>query len=221
MQNCPGLFLMPIFKHDIQLDCEEMPNQRLIEGREKDVLLVLGSGQNVFEDIAQAEALLKREDIQYDVMACNLSFLAYNGHVLHLVSVHPERLLYFYELAKLLPEQRMAHIYTHSFMLCDGIQYAWPIANQEGTSAMFCVKVGLLLGYKKIIVCGVPLAGSRRFYDNPNQEFINNFSCPAIEHAWREWHKTEAFQKNVRSMSGKSAEILGIPDEAWLRAPSL
>ncbi len=211
---------MPIFKHDIQLDCEEMShsNARLIEGREKDVLLVLGSGLSVFDDILDAEMLINLSGrIPYDVMACNLSFLAYNGPILHLVSVHPERLHFFHELAKLLPEQRMGHIYTHSFMLAEGIEFAWPIADQSGTSAMFCVKVGLLLGYKKIILCGVPLEGSRRFFDNPHQEFINNFSCRGIENAWREWLKTEAFQLNVRSMSGKSKEILGAPDERWLK----
>lgn len=211
---------MPIFKHDIQLDCDEMPhsNARLIEGREKDVLLVLGSGLSVFEDIKAAEMVIRLAgNVPYDVMACNLSFLAYNGHILHLVSVHPERLLYFYELAKLLPEQRMGHIYTHSFMLAEGIEFAWPIANQEGTSSIFCVKVGLLLGYKKIICCGVPLEGSRRFYDNPNQQFINNFSCRSIENAWREWAKTEGFRQSVRSMSAKSKEILGAPDERWLK----
>jgi len=215
---------MPIFIDDIQLDWEVMPNAnaRIIEGRERDILMVLGSGECVFDDIKKFDLMMYLAgqggiDNKFDVMACNLSFLAYNGPIKHLVSVHQERMEAFYELSKLLPEQRMPHIYSHSFMFAPGVEYMWPIANQEGTSAMFCVKLGLILGYKKIICCGAPLEGSRRFYDNPNQEFINNFSCPAIENAWRQWQKTEAFQKRVRSMSGKSAEILGVPTEGWLK----
>ena len=175
--------------------------------------LILGSGSSVFGDIENAKEILS--DQKFDVIAVNLSFLAYNGPIQHLISLHQERMPHFHELARFLPEDRLAHIFTHSHMDAPGVGTSWPIPDQSGTSSLFAVKVAILLGYTKIILCGVPLSGSHRFYDNPFQKHANNFSCPSISIPWKK-AITEIFNDRVRSMSGKSLGLLGAPTKEWV-----
>lgn len=194
---------------NIELKCDELPRTA---GNFSGILLILGSGASVFEDVNNAKAIVG--EAAFEVMAANLSFLAYNGAIRHLVSLHQDRIGLFHSLAKILPEDRHAHIHTHTHMKTEDAENAWPITIQDGTTSLFCVKIAILLGYKKIILCGVPLEGSHRFYDNPHQEYINNFGCPAIAMPWLQ-AKIEIFNDRVRSMSGKSKELLGSPTKEW------
>lgn len=193
----------------MEIRCQKLPAlAKCYEG----IVLILGSGTGIFEDIRDAKELIGQK--HFDAMAVNMSFLAYKGEVKHLVTVHQEKIEHFYELAKTLPEQRFSHIHTHSHMVCPGVEAAWPIVDQNGTSSFFAVKVAILLGYTKIILCGVPLNGSRRFYDSPYDVYENNFGCEAIEHSWHQYKPQ--FGGRVRSMSGKTAQIYGKPDKEWI-----
>ena len=151
-------------------------------------LLLLGSSPSVFEDLRDAKSLLGAFQIPYDTMAVNLSFLPLNGRLNHLVSLHQEKLGAFHELAKTLPESRVGHIHTHSWMECPDAECCWPIRDRNGTSSLFAIKIAHLIGYDPIITCGVELSGSRRFYDSPYEKLENNFSCDGIEYSWREYN---------------------------------
>ena len=85
------------------------------------------------------------------------------------------------------------------------VQHVWPFTG-EGTSSLFAVKVGLALGYGEIVLCGVPLDGAGHYYDAP--WFSNeDYDQPGFLLDWE--RNTESFKGRVRSMSGRTREILG------------
>ena len=182
--------------------------------------IVLGSGGSLFSDIERCKnVLFPAAGIKkFDVMAINLSFLGWAGELEHLVSLHPDRLLHFYELAKGLPIDRMGHIHTHSYVgNIPHVEQAWDIVDVEGTSALFALKVAILLGYERILCCGIDLDGMHRFYDNPNMKTANNFSCDGIFIAWQKWSTNPWFKNKVRGVSGRLAKLFGEPTFEWLR----
>lgn len=87
---------------------------------------------------------------------------------------------------------------------------AWPLVDVEwpgdlkGTSACFAARVCCALGYEAILLAGVPLDGSGRFYDPPG---VGTDLSVVNE---QEWHQYAAgFQGRVRSVSGRTRNFLG------------
>lgn len=189
------------------------PNPRFVNSR-SGICLVLGSSPSIHEDLFEAVEVLRNEDgtpMPYDVMACNLSFLAWKGKLDHLVSLHQEKLAHFNALAYTIPVDRPAHIMTHASMACDQAEASWEMCDLNGTSSLFCIKIAHMLGYSKIILCGVSLEGNHRFYDNHNFALNNNMGCSAIEYSWHEYKWLP-----YRAFSGKPFQINGFPTKEWL-----
>jgi hypothetical protein len=174
------------------------------------ICLVLGSSPSLFQDVKDATDLLMGR--RFEVMACNLSFLGWTGQLDHLVSLHQEKLSEFWELSKTIPVDRPGYTLKHKAAdSADKSAILWDILDKNGTSALFCVKVAHLLGYEKIILCGVSLEGNHRFYDNPFFTHKNNMGCDAIAYSWNEF-----FWLPYRAMSGKPMAINGKPTQEWL-----
>jgi hypothetical protein len=74
----------------------------------------------------------------------------------------------------------------------------------SGSSAMLGAFAAILLGYQKIVLCGCPLTGT-----NEKNESYSTFRIGWEKHRDR-------LEDKVRSMSGWTAEFLGIPDKKWL-----
>lgn len=79
-----------------------------------------------------------------------------------------------------------------------------PYEGPSGSSSIVGTLVALQLGYEKIILCGIPLTGNA-FEGNPYEAF---------RPGW-EYHK-DKFVDKVRSMSGWTAELLGVPTIEWV-----
>lgn len=186
-------------------------------GTYKGICIVLGSGGSIFSDINKATALIGSKP--FDVMAANLSFLAWNGKLEHLVSLHPEKITHFYELAKGLPVDRSHHIHTHTPIEGPHCEQYWDIIDNNGTSSLYALKIAIMLGYEKIICCGMDLSGMHRFYDNPFLKTANNFSCDAIMYSWIEQKRDNPhFREKVRGTSGKTEILFGEVTREWLEA---
>lgn len=72
-----------------------------------------------------------------------------------------------------------------------------------GTSGLFATRVALALGYEEVVLCGIPMDGSGRFYDPPWKQG-GNLGTMA------EWERfAPVFNGRVRSMSGRTRELLG------------
>lgn len=88
------------------------------------------------------------------------------------------------------------------------VHHIWCFANNRGSTSLFAVKCGLLMGYSEIVLCGIPYDGSGRFFDPPgvgkDYEKANG---------WEDWPKLAAsvFDGRVKSMSGRTRELLGEP----------
>ena len=90
----------------------------------------------------------------------------------------------------------------------------WEIWNNSGNSGGLAVLLAILMGYDRIVLAGMPMDGSGRFFDDPNQVWVD-YSRGGVERCWLEY-KEFVFRNRVRSMSGNTALWLGKPTERWL-----
>ncbi len=82
-----------------------------------------------------------------------------------------------------------------------------------GSSGLFAVQVALRNGYRKIILCGVPLTAEERHFER-HEMWQSAISFRA---GWTR-HKNE-ISPYVRSMSGWTLEQFGEPCENWIISP--
>jgi len=101
--------------------------------------------------------------------------------------------------------------YTHSNRV--GGQHSWPWPG-HGTSALGAVYTGLAMGYEPIILCGCPLDDSPNYF-SPSWE-VRNFTRevsdrPDGKMAYWSDAARKCFRGRVKSMSGRTRELLGAP----------
>ena len=86
----------------------------------------------------------------------------------------------------------------------------------HGSTALFAVLVSIEIGYKKIILAGCPLDTEGHWYWEPDtpETLGPIWQCTDIM-AWIDF-KEQQEAKNVKSMSGYTAKILGKAKERWL-----
>lgn len=84
-----------------------------------------------------------------------------------------------------------------------------------GASGMLAVAIAHELKCPKAILCGVPMTKEPHFVES-GVHFQNEPWAFADSH-WRVWlQKEERMRGWVKSMSGRTRELLGAPDLAWL-----
>ena len=79
-----------------------------------------------------------------------------------------------------------------------------------GSSGLFAVKIARELGYGKIVLCGVPMQAEAKHFLRKRiwrAAFVH-------AHAWRAHYAEIA--PFVRSFSGYTAELLGVPTMEWI-----
>lgn len=86
-----------------------------------------------------------------------------------------------------------------------------------GTTANLGIKIGIALGYMKIVLAGCPMDGNGNWYkDTLPANDIKRFK----DHTAHLWKWTEIASRPIgrfiRSMSGNTAMLFGEPDQAWL-----
>lgn len=144
------------------------------------------------------------------VFAVNDMAVDYPGRLAAFATLHPEKLprwLADRRAGKLPePDEIVAHEqHPHVTRVVD---YRWPGMTASGSSGLFAVKVALET-FDRVVLCGVPMNAERAHYFH---------SAP-----WRDvgsfrdaWITALPFLKNVRSLSGWTAELLGFPDHEFL-----
>jgi len=87
-----------------------------------------------------------------------------------------------------------------------------------GSSGMLATQVALALGCSKVILCGMPMTATAHFPES--QEFdANQTVWSESDGHWRSWvrvHEEGWFEGRVRSMSGRTRQLLGEPTREWL-----
>lgn len=198
----------------LSIDRRELPS---MAGTRSGKLLVVGSGRCVWDD-------LKGFPIRrYDVMALNDMIMHFPGPLDHVYSDDRKR------LPKWIAARRPRYVMLedtfigHTVRRCaDPSIVCWPFV-QHGTSAQNAAFVGLLLGYEQIVLAGCPLDDSGHYFDPPfpldtpwtevGSNFTetipdNNRGHPIL------WFKSYhyAFDGRVKSLSGRTRELLGAPE---------
>ena len=92
-------------------------------------------------------------------------------------------------------------------------QLRWPGMDSPsaGGSSLLAVRVALDDGASKVVVCGAPLDASGNIGANGG---TNGDYSKFIE-GWR-WAHSQGYLDAVKSMSGKTADLLGKPTKHWL-----
>jgi hypothetical protein len=174
-------------------------------------LVVMGTGRCLWDDLAMVKG-------NPDYMAINMSGCFVPKKISHWASKHPGGLPYYIGLyhENFYPTDTdngnfnfMAHIfrpqiYSHA---PERAEVIWDFAGRDdGSSSMFGVMVGLVLGYDPIWLAGVPIDGSGRFYDPPG---MAPFDYGYYQQFWSA--KVPIFENRVKSFSGFTATLLGKP----------
>lgn len=168
-------------------------------------VLILGGGHTMWDDLDRA-----REICSPDIIAVNMQGLFVKSEIQHLFSFHWRELPLVKQLRKLrFPDDKSL---VHGQKDKPGIDYAWPTCAVASFSGIGAICLAMLLGYEKIILCGIPMDGGSYYYQPyENKQTWDDGRIKEI-HRIKEWAGD-----CVRSMSGNTADILGKPDEDWLR----
>jgi hypothetical protein len=145
------------------------------------------------------------------VFAVNDAAAQYPGADLEaFVTLHPEK------LPEWLSRRNVDNLHKPTIVAhCEGplvtqvVDYRWPGMNASGSSGLFAVKVALEK-YDQVVLCGVPMDAMRaHFFDSAPWFEVDSF--------WQAWQIALPYIKDrVRSMSGRTAQLLGMPTKEFL-----
>lgn len=182
---------------------------------EMDVLLIVGDGATVLDDIGAwydiAEGFVK-----YDTMCVNYSALICPHPIQHYCA-GDAHMPDMQKIARDLPKEVVKHCWNPG---CAGYDVRW-IRNGRGgwsgTSANLALKIGLALDYTRIVLAGCPMDNSGNWYKKllkPDDVKVNK---DHRHHLWK-WTEmaTRPIGRFVRSMSGNTADLFGKPTREWL-----
>lgn len=159
--------------------------------RNSNTLIILGSAGCLWNDLKEYGP------IDGDVLAINRVGYLYEGRIDHWATLHPE----WIGTVKPLRKGNQDYI-THANKEYPGAGIDRATGDWGGTSGLFACKVGLELGYSRIILCGVPMQDDQKyFYDQPM-----GYTLAPYRKGW-ERHIDELRGK-VFSMSGWTKAIL-------------
>jgi hypothetical protein len=157
-----------------------------------DNILVVGCAAGVWRDLVEVPF-----KSSYAVIAVNRAIVDYpqRNAMLFGATLHHEMALSFKRDTLRIVSTRMA----------PGVSFAYDeIPFRHGSSALYAVGLGLLLGGKRIILAGCPLDGGPHYYDEPNHIDVEAYRDP--------WMRCKGLiQGRVFSMSGWTKELLGPP----------
>lgn len=173
------------------------------------VVAVLGSATN---GLAELETLRSLATVDA-VYAVNDAAADYPGPLDAFVTLHPEKL----------PDWHARRFHVDSSHKCEYIahcehplvtrvvDYRWPGMNASGSSGLFAVKVALEKPEQRVVLCGVPMDAMRAHYNNTLPWF-------EVDSFWAAWTTALPYIKDrVRSMSGRTAQLLGMPTREFLQ----
>lgn len=166
--------------------------------------LVLGSGNTLADDKAKALELFT-PDL---VIACNHAGRDEPGRVDHWVTMHPDLMPHWLSQRRAAgrPEPGQLWHARHRPPKLESTQ----IESWGGSSGLLCVAVAFEVGAERVVLAGVPMCKNNRHYDNHEQWW-------EARQYWPAWEKNVGrMQGRVRSFSGWTAKLLGLPTREWL-----
>lgn len=185
-------------------------------GHEQDTLaVVVGSAPCRDQDFE------KLNGFEFDVIAVN-----YSGIVLervdHWISIHGDMMPEWLD-TRTAAGRDLPGVIVGNFMNGnhDKRLVRWEVRPYPGSSSLFAVRWALFWGYRRIVLCGVPLAGRHSLLpDGSMIEDPRDYNCyheDWIKQTVRDI-KPLPLDGYVRSMSGWTREHFGAPTKEFLEA---
>jgi len=182
---------------------------------EKDVLLIVGDGSNVLEDLADWYALAEGI-VPYDTMAVNYSAMVIPHPIQHFAA-GDAHMPDMQRVAKSLPSTVIKHAWNPGSV---GFDVRWVRNGRggwSGTSANLAVKIGLALDYTRLVLAGCPMDNTGNWYKPLLKEGDIKARKDHRAHLWK-WMEmaTRPIGRFMRSLSGNTADLFGRPTREWL-----
>ena len=184
------------------------------------VLVIMGGARGIWDDLREIEAsIIDRDHCQH--MAVNDIGQYWHHELTHWVTLHGNYMRGWREFRMGHGYGNGGHVFTHSFAAPNSRQWPeidhwWGISFGGGTSGMFGCYIGLALGYKKLILAGIPMDGTGHFFDPPWVK-TTELTQDAEKIVWT-GAANGLFRDRVKSMSGNTAKWLGTPTKEWINA---
>ena len=173
-------------------------------------LIIYGTARCLWEDRKKVNAMLRNR--KHHVMCINDAAIHVMGHPInHVVSLHKEFPPAFRKIQ--MAARNLGQSQTHCNRKAEGIDFVWEVANAGGTSALFGCRIGIAMGYKKIVLCGCPMDNTGHYWEDPDTKGI--LACPAIAEVWKIAGKNE-LTGYVRAASGPITEYVGEITQEWI-----
>jgi hypothetical protein len=172
--------------------------------------LILGGASCVWNDVDAALSLGEF----FAVVACNDIGTAWAGELDAWVTLHPENMEGWIRQRASRgypPAKRIVyHQWKGGSPKPDLVTaYNWHRSHKSASSGVFAAKVALEIGCERGVLCGVPLTMTAHFNDRGDWSAATSFHDGLMN--------AEPYLRNkVRSMSGRTKEILGVPTPEWL-----
>lgn len=176
-------------------------------GSEVGKCLVVGTGWNMWEDLENA-GFIAGEWIQpFHVMAVNRAVQDLPCFVTHAYSNHAKNLKIWaagrdevhLKKDQRIPDKTVLHSLRDGH---GGVTWRWP---GWGTSSLCAVLTAITLGYKEIVVCGVPMDNGPHYYDPPWHK--TNFANDHNDRHWISCAK-RVFKGKVKVLSGRLKDLV-------------
>ena len=182
-------------------------------------VMVVGSARCVWDDLASFGPVAA-----YEVLAIN-DMIMHIPRLDHAFSHDRKWLPRWLEARRPRYKQVDEQVFAHTVMdRSAGLNATvWPWQG-TGTSALGAVLTAIAMGYERIVLAGIPLDNSGHYFDplhgtdfGPNTKYIGtNFdkALPPQNGKIRYWSELKAagvLDERVRSLSGRTREVLGAP----------
>lgn len=187
------------------------------------VLLAVGSAPCLFKDVLEALTLCPRAEL----MLINGAWTAYE-YAEHLLAGHTDKsALFMAERLRVFPDAPKARV--HATLSYPAQKQQNPLVSDwwgqdkatGATSAGKAARIGLALGYDRVILCGCPLDPNVGYWEGEAKipHDCERFNTPGnprnVITRYRDkmafLAKQEPFKSQVFSMSGYSRDVLGAP----------
>jgi hypothetical protein len=178
------------------------------------LLVILGGASCVWKDYKEAQTILRNQHVS--LLAINDVIVHINEDFDYAATLHPEKVQDWINQRKarnLSPPKKVFSFREYYEAVTDVTDYRWngtDGAYSSGSSGLFSIKVGIELGYNKIVLCGIPM-------DQKLGHFFDENAWEQADLYKRAWLlNKENLMDKVRSMSGWTREMLGFPTSDWI-----
>lgn len=189
--------------------------------RKSENVLVCGDGGTLPKDVQDFE----RFGVPHDVFCINRSLLYFQRPVNHWAAIDAEESTWFSENLTSAVVPPGGRVLRHTIGYCPmGYDVGWKVDQKfdnerqkdvwSGNSGYFGILAALKMGYKRVIVSGMPLNTDPHWYEDqslPGPNWVGQ-----TYRTWMDFKIEHPDAGRVRSMSGYSAFIFGGVTQSWL-----